>query len=104
MSTIDIAAKEAIVANDTPAEKASVLRTAGQRRINVIWEITQAIIAVVLTSGVMVIAGLVIRENGIHAAEALLLLSNAFFMIISQYFTRTNHVRTGGVQKDDEGR
>jgi hypothetical protein len=88
----------------TAAEQAAVLRTAGQRRVNLTWEITQAIVAVVLTTGVLIVAGILIIRGDARASDALLLLSNAFFMIISQYFTRTNHTKVGGVQKEDEGR
>jgi divalent metal cation (Fe/Co/Zn/Cd) transporter len=64
----------------------------GQRRINLIWEVTQAIIAVIVTlSTLYVAAQLALRE----AAEtaAFLLLSNAFFLVIGFYFSRSNHNR-----------
>ena len=72
-------------------------KTAGQRRINVIWEVTQATIAVMVSIGTLYVVGmLVLREGSGSASTALLLLSNAFFMIITSYFQRTNHTRTGG--------
>lgn len=73
--------------------------TAGQRRINLVWEFTQAVIAVGVTLTACIIAGvravnpqMVPNDNG-----PFLMLSSAFFLIIGTYFTRTNHTKTGGV-------
>lgn len=75
----------------------------GQRRVNLIWEATQALVALIVTSSTLYVAGrLAVTEGGNHAA--FLLLSNVFFMVVSTYFARTNHTRTGGVGKDDTGR
>lgn len=62
--------------------------TAGQRRINLVWEFTQAVIAILITGAVVYCQ--------IHRIEAQI-LSNAFFLIISMYFIRTNHKLIGGV-------
>lgn len=64
------------------------MTTKGQRRINLIWEITQAVIAVSITWAViyMVLTG---KEGSV--------LTNAFFLIVSMYFVRTNHKLIGGV-------
>ena len=64
------------------------LTTAGQRRINIIWEITQAIIASVITGATIYCAIFKIQN-----AE----LTNAFFLIVGFYFSRTNHSNIGGV-------
>ena len=75
---------------------ASALRTAGQRRINVIWEVTQAVIAIAVTGSTLYVAGqLALKDAGQTAA--FLLLSNAFFLVVGFYFGRTNHTRQGGV-------
>ena len=79
------------------------LRTAGQRKINITWEYTQATIAIVVTVAVLGVAGWKVLKDP-KDTEAFLLLSNVFFMVITTYFTRTNHTRVGGVQKDDTGR
>jgi cytochrome bd-type quinol oxidase subunit 2 len=72
------------------------LRTAGQRRVNIIWEMTQAFIAAVVTLATLLAAvTLVLKDQ--KAEAAFLLLSNAFFLVIGFYFGRTNHARTGGV-------
>jgi hypothetical protein len=78
------------------AVDASILRTAGQRRINIIWEITQATIAITVTGATLYVAAqLALKDSGQTAA--FLLLSNAFFLVIGFYFGRTNHQRVGGV-------
>lgn len=64
------------------------LTTSGQRRINLIWEITQAIIAVLITMGVLYCAIAKITSE---------VLTNAFFLIVGFYFSRTNHAAIGGV-------
>ena len=79
------------------------LRTAGQRRINLMWETTQSLIAICVTvASLYVAASLVLKGNENDAA--FLLLSNAFFLIIGSYFSRTNHQKIGGVKVGDEGR
>lgn len=71
--------------------------TAGQRRVNIIWEITQAFVAVAVTiSTLWVSANLALKEQGQTAA--FLLLSNAFFLVVGFYFGRTNHQKVGGVE------
>lgn len=80
------------------------LRTSGQRRINLIWEITQAIVTVMVVGATLYIAGDLVlggEEDDNNRAAAFLLLSNAFFMIVTAYYQRTNHVRTGGVGGKD---
>jgi len=62
--------------------------TAGQRRVNFIWESTQAFIAIGIT-----LAIIYTNANGFVTPE----LSNAFFLIVGFYFGRTNHQRVGGV-------
>lgn len=79
------------------------LLTSGQRRINLIWEVTQSVIAMtVTTSTLYVSANLALNNQG--DTSAFLLLSNVFFLVIGTYFNRSNHQRIGGVQKDDVGR
>lgn len=80
----------------TPGEYETSLHTAGQRQINRIWEVTQAIIAIAVSTATLYVAAtLSIYNNGEMAA--FLLLSNAFFLVIGFYFGRTNHQRVGGV-------
>lgn len=68
----------------------------GQRRVNLIWEGTQAFVATaVTTSTLYVAANLALRDD--KQAAAFLLLSNAFFLVVGFYFGRTNHQRVGGV-------
>lgn len=77
--------------------------TAGQRHINRIWEYTQAILAIFVTSATLYVAGsLALAEKG--SDGAFLLLSNAFFVVVTTYLSRTNHQRIGGVKTGDTGR
>jgi len=73
----------------TATELEDALRTSGQRRVNIIWELTQAIIACSVTVGTIYAA-----MARIEAA----VLSNAFFLVVGFYFGRTNHQRVGGIQ------
>lgn len=81
------AGKTVLAPNTTEQED---MTTAGQRRVNLIWEFTQAIIAVSITWAIiyMGIKGLKNQE-----------LFYAFFLIVSMYFVRTNHSIVGGVGK-----
>jgi hypothetical protein len=79
------------------------LRTAGQRRVNILWEFTQALIAVAVTISTLFVSARLAQTQGADMA-AFLLLSNAFFLVIGFYFGRTNHERQGGVGPTDEGR
>lgn len=75
------------------------LTYAGQRRINLIWEWTQAIIAlgvVFMTTG----AGI---YSMIHNVEIPTLLAVAFGTVVGFYFSRTNHAAIGGVGIKPQG-
>jgi hypothetical protein len=71
------------------------LVTAGQRRINLIWEWTQAIISVAVVFANMVVA----VYDGIAASprDFPVILSSSLFLVIGFYFSRTNHAAIGGV-------
>jgi len=70
--------------------------TAGQRRVNLIWEWTQSAIAVLVTLATLT-ASIVLTLRSDANVAAFVLLSNAFFLVVGFYFGRTNHQRTGGV-------
>lgn len=82
----------------------------GQRYINRLWEHTQAIIAVtVVLSTCFVLSFLTIAAVLYQlemSSNAVLLVGHLVVMatnIVTSYFTRTNHVRQGGVgEKPDE--
>lgn len=64
------------------------LTVAGQRRINLVWEVTQSLVAISIT------ASLVYCEiNQVDSAT----IRNGFFLIIGFYFSRTNHAQIGGI-------
>lgn len=71
------------------------MRTAGQRRVNLIWETTQAIIAVGVTGATIWSA---------YTGKESCTLGNAFTLIIAIYFVRMNHTKIGGVGPAEGGR
>lgn len=73
--------------------------TLGQRRVNLIWEFTQALIALAVTGAALIVAAN-LSLRGDTGSAAFLLLSNAFFLVSGFYFGRTNHARTGGIGGD----
>jgi len=80
------------------AERSAV--TAGQRRINFIWETTQAMIAVSVIGTTLLVDALV-ALRGIQLTEvttsAQTQLNVMAALVTGFYFGRTNHTRTGGV-------
>lgn len=69
---------------------------AGQRRVNLIWEVTQSSIAILITLAVIYCQIKTIDSE---------IINNAFFLIVSMYYVRTNHKLVGGVPiQKSEGR
>jgi hypothetical protein len=86
------------------------MTTAGQRAINVIWETTQARIALYVVFGALAIDGVVViismlLAKDLTAAQALALgfVNTTASGVISFYFSRTNHAAIGGVGPKAEG-
>jgi hypothetical protein len=79
---------------------------AGQRRINLIWEYTQAIIAIFTVFATLGTA--MYMEIAGKTAQVPTIFSTAFGMIVGFYFARTNHAAIGGIgpkpKQDYEGR
>lgn len=71
------------------------LTTAGQRRINLIWEWTQATISILVVAANVTVA----VYDGVVAnhPEYPNVLSNTLFLVVGFYFSRTNHSAIGGV-------
>ena len=68
--------------------------TAGQRRVNLIWEFTQAFIAISVVA-----ANLAVGIHDGFAKEPMdipPMLTNSLFLVIGFYFSRTNHAAIGG--------
>lgn len=93
-STADSRLKQSEEANQLEAAHTSL----GQRRVNLIWEFTQATIAVGVTIATLW-ASTALTLRGDAGEAAFLLLSNSFFLVIGFYFGRTNHQRIGGVNQ-----
>jgi len=79
--------KESLPPNTTAQED---MVTAGQRRVSMIWEVTQSLIAIFVTVAIIFNA-----VNKILSPE----LTNAFFLVLGFYFARTNHSAIGGPGK-----
>jgi hypothetical protein len=62
-----------------------------QHRINLLWEITQALIALVVVCASVFLW----VTTGLTSAQ----MSAAFFLIVGFYFGRTNHTRPNGDTK-----
>lgn len=82
----------------TPAQAQVAIVTAGQRRINLIWEITQAFIAISVVSTNLAVAIHAAFHN--TAVEIPTMLGNVLFLVVGFYFGRTNHSRMGGIAPD----
>lgn len=80
-------ANQESLAPDTTKQEDMV--TAGQRKVNLIWEVTQAVIAISITWAIIYI-----KIKNIQADNKELFY--AFFLIVSMYFVRTNHKLIGG--------
>jgi hypothetical protein len=83
------------------------MRSAGQRRINVIWEYTQAFIAAtVVTTVLAVSAVLSVKGDGGERVAAFVFMTGVANLVIGFYFGRTNHQRVGGIGggRESEGR
>jgi len=74
------------------------ITTARQQRINLIWEFTQAIIAVLVVIANMTVE-IAIGLNFARPETRTTVLSNALFLVVGFYFSRTNHQQIGGIGK-----
>jgi len=84
------------------------LTSAGQRAINKIWELTQAVIAISVVLANMTVGVYQGLSTTAHV-EFPVILSSALFLVVGFYFSRTNHAAIGGVgpkkpQQPYEGR
>lgn len=81
------------VAPKTTAEED--ITTAGQRKVNLIWEYTQASVALLTVLGNLIVA-VYFAVNRIPSNEYPIVLSSVLFLVVGAYFQRTNHQLTGG--------
>jgi hypothetical protein len=68
----------------------------GQRRINLLWEVTQGLVAVLLVGTV---CWGVLNELELPAQFWVLAA-----IVVNAYYQRTNHTKVGGVSADSTGR
>jgi hypothetical protein len=71
------------------------ITTAGQRRINLIWEYTQACIAVIVVVTTMVAGLETVWTKSMDQVPNVICV--AFGTVVGFYFSRTNHAAIGGV-------
>jgi len=71
------------------------LTTAGQRKVNLIWEYTQAFVAIVVVLANIIVAVYnAVNSTGNEHPD---ILTSSLFLIIGFYFSRTNHAQIGGI-------
>jgi hypothetical protein len=85
---------ETSLAPDTTAQQD--ITTAGQRRINLIWETTQSAVAITVILA-NVVAALWMVMHRVPFSDYPPILGYAMFLIVGFYFSRTNHAAIGGV-------
>jgi len=78
-------------------------RSASQRRINIIWEVTQALIALTVVWSTLGGALWITVKDPANRLMAFLFMTNVVSIVIGFYFGRTNHQRTGGIGGDQAG-
>jgi hypothetical protein len=76
------------------------LTTAGQRKVNLIWEYTQAFVAVIVVAVNLAVEAHAAFTKTVDAIPPT--LSNAMFLIVGFYFSRTNHQAIGGIGQKPE--
>jgi hypothetical protein len=91
------------------ARDAATAQYEGQRAINLLWETTQMRVALSFTWGSLVAAiGLGVFGKWLGSPDlqlaAVVFLFGVANLVTGFYFGRTNHARTGGVTRGDEGR
>jgi hypothetical protein len=74
---------------------------AGQRKINLIWEYTQATISIMVVTANVLVA-VYAGTTAVHP-EFPPVLSNTLFLVVGFYFSRTNHAAIGGVGAKPSG-
>jgi hypothetical protein len=72
------------------------LTKAGQRKVNLIWEYTQMVIALMVV-GSACAAGLHATFAGQNGEQIPTILSALVGVVVGSYFQRTNHMNIGGV-------
>jgi hypothetical protein len=73
---------------------------AGQRKVNLVWEYTQAAIALFVVVANLIVGvwfGLTAHQHPVPSVEFPPVLSNTMFLIVGFYFSRTNHQAVGGI-------
>jgi len=75
---------------------------AGQRRVNIIWEVTQSLIAAAVVISNMTLSVYCVISGTTQKIPDT--MTNALFLIVGFYFARTNHANIGGIGKKPDTR
>lgn len=102
--------RDAQVLQAAGVREETVLMTAGQRATSLLWENTQAKIALIVVAAALLACLTIIlsvvylvfvgKLDSVAIAVLTLVLgvmSNALFLVVGFYFGRTNHTKVGGV-------
>lgn len=76
------------------------ITTAGQRRINLLWEWTQSVISITVVFSTMAVGAYQVISGSKEQIPTI--FSGAFFGVIGFYFSRTNHEKIGGIGKRED--
>lgn len=76
--------------------------TQGQRKINLIWEYTQAFIAAAVVLANMTVGVHIGLFHNDSTAPVPSVLTNSLFLVVGFYFGRSNHAAVGGIGRKPE--
>lgn len=98
--------REAEILSSQSSREETALTKIGQRRINFLWEATQAILAIMVPGACLSACLFVIvspsAEKELKVA-AFVAITASMSSITASYFQRTNHTRVGGVPQERRG-
>lgn len=85
----------------TRLAEAEALAVQRKQKINLIWERTQAVLAIASIMGALLISGYIaITNEPDNRVASFLFLTNIANLVAGFYFGRTNHARPTGENKD----
>lgn len=90
---VEVQTQNSLSPNTTAQED---ITFAGQRKINLIWEVTQSAIALLAMSTALVVSSKLALSDR-QSEAAYVFLTGMAGLIIGFYFSRTNHSAIGGV-------
>ena len=113
--TVEVTTPGPVLPTQRTIEKAKI--SEGQRRVNIIWERTQQLIALSVVEVALIVAAFIVFRNvncdpalssdqcssvSATAGVAFVFLASVANLVIGFYFGRTNHQKIGGPGGGDE--